>query len=238
VGRSSRRAYAFFTYPKQKQLTEIAEKRLSAIKEYAAFGAGFKIALRDLEIRGAGNLLGAQQHGHMEAVGYDLYVKLLNEAVLEEQGIPQEKKVECAADMREDAYLSKNYIPGAPQRMEMYKKIARIGVYEDYEDTLDELCDRFGEPPAAAVSLCKIALIRALGAKAGMKKIEERDGALRLVPEVINATAMTALANAFPKAQIRMVLGGEPALVCRPAPGKKIRMTDFATDLLTKYLSF
>ncbi len=238
VGRSSRRAYAFFTYPKQKQLTEIAEKRLSAIKEYAAFGAGFKIALRDLEIRGAGNLLGAQQHGHMEAVAYDLYVKLLNEAVLEEQGIPQEKKVECAADMREDAYLSKNYIPGAPQRMEMYKKIARIGVYEDYEDTLDELCDRFGEPPAAAVSLCKIALIRALGAKAGMKKIEERDGALRLVPDIVNAPAMTALANAFPKAQIRMVLGSEPALVCRSAPGKKIRMTDFALDLLTKYLKF
>ena len=238
VGRSSRRAYAFFTYPKQKQLTEIAEKRLSAIKEYAAFGAGFKIALRDLEIRGAGNLLGAQQHGHMEAVGYDLYVKLLNEAVLEEQGVPQEKKVECAADMREDAYLSKNYIPGAPQRMEMYKKIARIGVYEDYEDTIDELCDRFGEPPGAAVSLCKIALIRSLGAKAGMKKIEERDGAIRLVPEIVNAPAMTALANAFPKAQIRMVLGGEPALVCRPPQKMHGRMTDFALDLLTKYLSF
>ncbi len=238
VGRSSRRAYAFFTYPKQKQLTEIAEKRLSAIKEYAAFGAGFKIALRDLEIRGAGNLLGAQQHGHMEAVGYDMYVKLLNEAVLEEQGVKVEAKPECTADMKEDAYLPSSYIPGAPQRMEMYKKIARIELYEDYEDTLDELCDRFGEPPAAAVSLCKIALIRALGAKAGMKKIEERDGALRFVPETVNATAMTSLANAFPQAQIRMVLGGEPALVCRPNTKKKIRMTDFATDLLTKYLQF
>ena len=238
VGRSSRRAYAFFTYPKQKQLTEVAEKRLSAIKEYAAFGAGFKIALRDLEIRGAGNLLGAQQHGHMEAVGYDLYVKLLNEAVLEEQGIETEKKAECVADLREDAYLSKTYIPGAPQRMEMYKKIARIQLYEDYEDTLDELCDRFGEPPAAAVSLCKIALIRALGASAGMKKVEERDGALRLVPDVVNVPAMTSLGDAFPQCQIRMVLGGEPALVCRPNPKKKLRMTDFALDLLTKYLQF
>ena len=174
----------------------------------------------------------------MEAVGYDMYVKLLNEAVLEEQGIKEEPKAECAVDMREDAYLSASYIPGAPQRMEMYKKIARIGIYEDYEDTLDELCDRFGEPPAAAVSLCKIALIRALGAKAGMKKIEERDGALRFVPDTVDATAMTALANAFTDAQIRMVLGGEPALVCRPNAKKKLRMTDFATDLLTKYLQF
>ncbi len=236
VGRSSRRAYAFFTYPKQKQLTEIAEKRLSAIKEYAAFGAGFKIALRDLEIRGAGNLLGAQQHGHMEAVGYDLYVKLLNEAVLEEQGVVTPPKTECAADLREDAYLSKNYIPGAPQRMEMYKKIARIQLYEDFEDTLDELCDRFGEPPAAAVSLCKIALIRALGAKAGLKKIEERDGLVRLVPDTVNVPAMTTLADAFPKCQIRMILGGEPALGCRRPPNSKGRVTDFILDLVRKYL--
>ncbi len=235
VGRSNRRAYAFFTYPKQKQLTDIAEKRLSAIKEYAAFGAGFKIALRDLEIRGAGNLLGAQQHGHMEAVGYDLYVKLLNEAVLEEQGITPPLKAECAVDLRQDAFLSKAYIPGAPQRMEMYKKIARIQLCEDYEDILDELCDRFGEPPAAAVCLCKIALIRALGASSGLKKIEERDGAVRFVPDTVNIPAMTGLSDCFPKCQIRMALGGEPALVCRPAPGFRGRMTDFALDLITKY---
>ena len=236
VGRSSRRAYAFLTYPKQKQLTEIAEKRLSAIKEYAAFGAGFKIALRDLEIRGAGNLLGAQQHGHMESVGYDMYVKLLNEAVLEEQGETVTPRVECAADIRCDAYLSKAYIPSAPQRMEMYRKIARIEEYEDYEDILDELCDRFGEPPAASVNLCKIAYLRALGAKAGMKKIEERDGVLRLVPETVHPNALTALANAFPAAQIRMALGGESAVVCRIRKGA--RVVDFATELLTKYIQF
>ena len=236
VGRSSRRAYAFLTYPKQKQLTEIAEKRLSAIKEYAAFGAGFKIALRDLEIRGAGNLLGAQQHGHMEAVGYDMYVKLLNEAVLEEQGEAPEARVECAVDIRCDAYLSKAYIPAAPQRMEMYRKIARITEYEDYEDILDELCDRFGEPPSASVNLCKIAHLRALGAKAGMKKIEERDGILRLVPETVHPNALSALAAAFPAAQIRMALGGESAVVCRFKKGT--RVVDFATDLLTKYIQF
>lgn len=236
VGRSSRRAYAFLTYPKQKQLTEIAEKRLSAIKEYAAFGAGFKIALRDLEIRGAGNLLGAQQHGHMEAVGYDMYVKLLNEAVLEEQGETSAPRTECGVDIHCDAYLSKSYIPAAPQRMEMYRKIARIEEYEDYEDILDELCDRFGEPPAASVNLCKIAHLRALGAKTGMKKIEERDGVLRLVPETINPNALTALANAFPAAQIRMSLGGESAVVCRMKKGA--RAVDFATELLTKYIQF
>ena len=236
VGRSSRRAYAFFTYPKQKQLTEIAEKRLSAIREYAAFGAGFKIALRDLEIRGAGNLLGAQQHGHMEAVGYDMYVKLLNEAVLEEQGETPPVKQECTVDIRADAYLSKSYIPGSPQRMEMYKKIARIEEYADYEDILDELCDRFGEPPAAAVTLCKTALLRALGVKGGMKKIEERDGVLRLVPYTVNPTALTALSAAFPSSQLRMSLGTEPALVCRPRRGEKT--VDFAVELLNKYVQF
>ena len=234
VGRSSRRAYAFFTYPKNKQLSEVAERRLAAIKEYTAFGAGFKIALRDLEIRGAGNLLGAQQHGHMEAVGYDMYVKLLNEAVLEEQGQTPPPKVECTVDIRTDAFLAKNYIPGAPQRMEMYKKIARIEEYADYEDILDELCDRFGEPPSAAVSLCKCALLRGLGVKGGMKKIEEKDGALRLVPEIVNPTALTSLSNSFPGAQLRMILGAEPALVAKPKKGG--RLIDFAVELLTKYI--
>jgi len=234
VGRSSRRAYAFFTYPKNKQLSEVAERRLSAIKEYTAFGAGFKIALRDLEIRGAGNLLGAQQHGHMEAVGYDMYVKLLNEAVLEEQGQTPPPKVECAIDIRTDAFLAKNYIPGAPQRMEMYKKIARIEEYADYEDILDELCDRFGEPPSAAVSLCKCALLRGLGVKGGMKKIEEKDGVIRLVPQIVNPTALTSLSNSFPGAQLRMVLGSEPALLAKPKKGG--RLIDFAVELLTKYI--
>ena len=172
----------------------------------------------------------------MEAVGYDMYVKLLNEAVLEEQGEAPEARAECAVDIRCDAYLSKAYIPAAPQRMEMYRKIARITEYEDYEDILDELCDRFGEPPSASVNLCKIAYLRALGATAGMKKIEERDGILRLVPETIHPNALSALAAAFPAAQIRMALGGESAVVCRFKKGT--RVVDFATDLLTKYIQF
>ena len=165
-----------------------------------------------------------------------MYVKLLNEAVLEEQGEAPAPKQECAVDIRADAYLSKSYIPSSPQRMEMYKKIARIEEYADYEDILDELCDRFGEPPAAAVTLCRTSLLHALGVQGGMKKIEERDGILRLVPYTVNPTALTALSNAFPSAQIRMSLGGEPALLCRPRKGEK--MLDFATDLLTKYIQF
>ena len=170
----------------------------------------------------------------MEAVGYDMYVKLLNEAVLEEQGQTPPPKVECTVDIRTDAYLANNYIPGAPQRMEMYKKIARIEEYADYEDILDELCDRFGEPPSAAVSLCKCALLRALGDKAGMKKVEERDGLIRFVPEVVNPVALTSLSNCFTGTQIRMVLGSEPALTVKPK--KAGRVIDFAIELLTKYI--
>ncbi len=236
VGRSSRRAYAYFTYPPRKMLTEIAEKRLSAVKEYAAFGAGFKIALRDLEIRGAGNILGAEQHGHLDAVGYDLYIKLLDEAVLEEKGEAIPKPKECAVSIAVDAYLPKSYIKAAPQRMEMYKRIAHIQNYEDYEDVLDEICDRYGDAPAAAMNLIRISLIRAMGIQAGFTKIEERDGTLNLYPETVNPTALTLLAKEFPLAGIRMSLGSVPFATCRIKKGQKT--IAFATDLLTKYIQF
>ena len=233
VGRSGRRAYAYFTYKKNKNLTEIADKRLSAIKEYAQFGAGFRIALRDLEIRGAGNLLGAEQHGHMEAVGYDLYMKLLNEAVLEEKGEELPKKVECAVDIQADAYLSKNYLPFAPQRMDLYKKIARITTEEDYEDLIDELCDRFGEPGSPAVNLCKIALIRAKASHAGLKKVIERNGSLQLIPEEIDAAAITALSERYPLSRIKVNLGAEPSVSCQMP--KNVRNTDFIMELIETY---
>lgn len=234
VGRSSRRAYAYFTYRPQKNLSDVAQKRLSAIKEYAAFGAGFKIALRDLEIRGAGNLLGAEQHGHLDAVGYDLYVKLLNEAVLEEKGEKIEKKAECAVDFRCDCYLPKNYIVSEGQRMELYKRIARIGSSADYEDALDELCDRFGEPPAAAVNLLRASLTRALGMQCGLKKVEEAGDELRLIPEVMNPGEMTELAGAFPKLGLRVRLSGVPYLACRLKSGTNA--PNLATEILEKYL--
>ena len=233
VGRSGRRAYAYFTYRKNKELTEVAEKRLSAIKEYAEFGAGYKIALRDLEIRGAGNLLGAEQHGHMEAVGYDLYMKLLSEAVIEEKGEIVEKPAECAVDLRLDAYLPKSYIPSSPQRMEIYKKLARIGSEDDYEDMIDELCDRFGEPPTTAMNLCRIALIRALGANSGITKIDERDGAVRLFPAEPDPAAITRVADEYPRGTVRAVPGNPLSLICRVPRGMKT--VDFVTGLLKKY---
>ena len=172
VGRSERQAYAYFTYRPGKALSETAEKRLTAIKEYAEFGAGFKIALCDLEIRGAGNLLGAEQHGYIDSVGYDLYVKLLSEAVLEEQGVIPEKKCESVVDMKLSAHLPESYIKSAGQRMEMYKKISLILTPEDEADITDELIDRYGDMPRAVERLLAVALTKALCEKVGIERVE------------------------------------------------------------------
>ena len=218
-----------------KQLSEIADKRLRAMKEYAAFGAGFKIALRDLEIRGAGNLLGSQQHGHMEAVGYDMYIKLLEEAVLEEKGEEKKVREDCSVNVRADAYLPKGYIRDSAQRMEMYRKIARIQREEDFSDMIDELCDRFGEPPRAAMNLCRIALVRGLGISAGMKKVEERERELVLTSERPDLAAVRKLNEKYPGA-VRMTLGQIPAITVKKPRGKQI--IDFLCDLLTEYIQF
>ena len=178
VGRSERQAYAYFTYRPGKALSEVAEKRLSAIKEYAEFGAGFKIALCDLEIRGAGNLLGAQQHGYIDSVGYDLYVKLLNEAVLEERGETKEKKAEAQIDMKISAHIPDSYIPSQAGRMETYKKISLITCPEDAADILDEIIDRYGEPPRVVERLLEVALMKAICEELGFSKVECRDGQL------------------------------------------------------------
>ncbi len=236
VGRSSTRAYAYFTYKKGKTLTEVAEKRLAAIREYAEFGAGFRIALRDLEIRGAGNLLGAEQHGHMEAVGYDMYMKLLEEAVIEEKGEEVKQPLpECAVDVRCDAYLSKSYIASAPQRMDMYKRIARVETKADYNDIIDELCDRYGEPNSAAVNLCRIAWIRAMGRGVGFTKIEEKDGVIKLYTNQINAGAVQRLALAYPTLGVKVMLGQNPYILLKAK--KNVRNTEFLLELLQKYSS-
>ncbi|MBR7033591.1 MAG: transcription-repair coupling factor [Clostridia bacterium] len=236
VGRSGRRAYAYFTYRKNKSITDIAEKRLSAIKEYAEFGAGYKIALRDMEIRGAGNLLGAEQHGHMEAVGYDLYMKLLSEAVVEEKGETLPLKKECAVSVNLDAYLSKEYIPSAPQRMEIYKKLARISCDEDAEDMIDELCDRFGEPGRVAMNLVRIALIRAKGSDLGITKIEEREGAVRFFPDEIDPAGIMRLSETMPRGYVRILPGNPPFFTCRLTKGAEI--AGFITDILNKLESY
>lgn len=178
VGRSERQAYAYFTYRPGKALTEIAEKRLSAIKEYAEFGAGFKIALCDLEIRGAGNLLGAQQHGYIDSIGYDLYVKLLNEAVLEERGIKKSERPESQIDMKVSAYIPDSYISTSAGRMEMYKKISLISCPEDESDIADEFMDRYGTMPRQVERLLEVALMKAMAEECGITKIEAKDNNL------------------------------------------------------------
>ncbi len=184
VGRSGRRAYAYFTYRKGKALSEVSTKRLEAIREYTEFGAGFRVALRDMEIRGTGDLLGARQHGHLDAVGYDMYIKILESAVLEEEGkSAPPPPPECAVDIRADAFLPQSYIGSGSHRMEMYKKIARIENTEDMNDICDELIDRFGDPPVPAMNLLKIALLRGIGRRAGIKSLDEREGALEIRTE-------------------------------------------------------
>ena len=183
VGRSERQAYAYFTYRQGKALSEVAEKRLAAIREYAEFGAGFRIALCDLEIRGAGNLLGAEQHGYIDSVGYDLYVKLLNEAVAEAQGRPIEKKAEATVDIRVNAHIPESYISTSAERMDMYKKISLITSPEDERDIADELMDRFGEMPKAVERLLTVSLVRAVCEWVGIKRVEARGGVLTFYSE-------------------------------------------------------
>ena len=195
VGRSHRRAYAFFTYRKGKELSDIASKRLSAIRDFAEFGAGFKIAMRDLEIRGAGNLLGAEQHGHLDAIGYDLYIKLLNEAVLEERGIETKHGYETKISVSENAYLPKDYVESSTVRMELYKKIAHIETVEDKKDVENEITDRFGKMPPEAKILTTVAIIKAYASRARLKRVEQLKGEVRLYPEEICLPALVDISR-------------------------------------------
>ncbi|MBQ6430269.1 MAG: transcription-repair coupling factor [Oscillospiraceae bacterium] len=174
VGRSSRHAYAYLTFRRGKVLTEVAEKRLNAIRDYAEFGSGFKIAMRDLEIRGAGNLLGAAQSGHLISVGYDMYLKLLEEAVLEERGETPVEEVNCTADLDVTANIDKAFVPSGEQRMDLYRRMAAIRSQEDADELLDEIVDRYGDPPKGAMNLIAIALLRARAAAAGISDISQK----------------------------------------------------------------
>ena len=194
IGRSTRRAYAYLTFRTGKVLSEVASKRLTAIKEYVEFGSGFKIAMRDLEIRGAGNLLGPEQSGYMMSVGYDMYLKLLNDAVLEQQGKAAEIRPECAADLTVSAYIPDGYVPQARQRMDLYRRIAAVRTAEDSGELLDELIDRFGEPPKAVTALLEVALLRAAAAEAGICDITQKGRQLVFrFTERVHAPSLIAL---------------------------------------------
>ena len=179
VGRSNRMAYAFLMYRRDKLLREVAEKRLAAIREFTDLGSGFKIAMRDLEIRGAGNLLGAEQHGHMEAVGYDLYCKMLNEAVKHLKGELEEEPYTTTVDLNVDAFIPASYIPNEYQKLDIYKRIASIENEEEMDDMLEELIDRFGDVPRKVQQLLHIALLKALAHQAYVVSVEQKGDVIK-----------------------------------------------------------
>jgi len=185
VGRSNRNAYAFLMYRRNKMLKEDAEKRLHAIREFTELGSGVKIAMRDLEIRGAGNLLGAQQSGHMEAVGYDLYCKMLNEAVQEAKGRPQVAEFETTIDIAVDAFIPETYIPEEGQKLDIYKRIAGIENEDEADDMIGELIDRFGEPPRSVTNLVGVSLLKAAAHQAYISEIKQmgREIQIMLYPQ-------------------------------------------------------
>ncbi|MEE0799790.1 MAG: transcription-repair coupling factor [Gemmiger sp.] len=208
VGRSNRKAYAYFTFQRDKVLTEVAAKRLSAIREFTSFGSGFRIAMRDLQIRGAGNLLGHSQHGHMEAVGYELYVKMLNQAIAAARGEPAAPdKSDCLLDITVDAYLPEEYIPDASGRIEAYKRIAAINTREDAEDVLDELIDRYGDPPRSVQGLVDVSLVRVTAARAGIVEIVQKGDRLILYSDVVGPTQLGGMMDAFPHRVVYNAVG-------------------------------
>ncbi|MDD6611892.1 MAG: transcription-repair coupling factor [Clostridiales bacterium] len=236
VGRSARHAFAYFTFQRGKTLSDISQKRLSAVREFAEFGSGFKIAMRDLEIRGAGNVLGAEQSGHLMNVGYDLYLKLLEEAVLEEKGEKPRTSTDCTIELLVNANLPEKYVADSGQRVDLYRRIAAIHTESDRADLLDELIDRFGEPPASAVALCDIALLRANAAAQGITEIRQQDGRILMTwaKEDTDLRRMAALCGSRQfKGRLLLNAGEQPYLSLRMKP--KERPMQLARELVQIY---
>lgn len=209
VGRSNRLAYAYFTYRKDKVITEVAEKRLEAIKEFTEFGSGFKIAMRDLEIRGAGNLLGAEQHGHIDAIGYDMYLKLLDEAIRNLKGEISEEKPNTTIDIKISAYIDQEYIEDENQRLEMYKKISSIETKKDVDDIIDELIDRFKEYPKPVEALIDVAYLKALAGSVNITEISEKGSSIILKFKDANSINMEIVDNLIKEYKGSLMFSGQ-----------------------------
>ncbi len=220
VGRSPRRAYAYFCFRRGRELSEIASKRLEAIRQFTEFGSGFKIAMRDLEIRGAGSILGGEQHGNMEAVGYDMYLKLLADAVNEENGIETHEEMCCTVDLNISAHIPEYYIESLSARLGIYKRIADIRDDSDASDVIDELCDRFGEPPRAVMGLIEIALLRSRAAACGITEITGTPITTVLHTVKIDEETAAKLSAEF-QDNFTVSLIGEPQYVIRHSGGMK-----------------
>ena len=231
VGRSSRRAYAYLTFRRGKSVSEVAQKRLEAMHEFTEFGSGFRIAMRDMEIRGAGNLLGAQQHGHMDAVGYDLYLRLLADAVAMQKGeIPErEEDADCLIDLPVSAHIPETYIPSTANRLEIYHRIADIRTKEDSLDVYDELIDRFGEPPAAVQGLIDVALLRHMAAAHGIYEIKQNERTLMLMQKTLDVAMGARMHKALP-GRVMFSAGAKPYFAV------KLNSGDHALDVLREAL--
>ena len=228
VGRSPRRAYAYFCFRRNVQLSDVASKRLEAIREFTEFGSGFKIAMRDLEIRGAGSILGGEQHGNMEAVGYDMYLKLLSQAVNEENGQPETEDMPCTVDLNISAHIPESYIESLPARLGIYKRIAAIRTDDDVSDIIDELCDRFGEPPQAVMGLIDVAILRSKAAAADICEITGNANTAILHINSIKPEAVAKLSEHF-GSRFSLNAASTPVYTVRMRAGQK--MSDLAAEL-------
>ena len=228
VGRSPRRAYAYFCFTQNKQLSDVAAKRLEAIREYTEFGSGFKIAMRDLEIRGAGSILGGEQHGNMESVGYDMYLKLLSQAINQENGAEAEDDIPCTVDLNISAHIPESYISSLPARLGIYKRIAAIRTDEDSSDVIDELCDRFGEPPKAVMGLIDIALLRSKAAKAKIYEITANGNTAFLHINSIESEVMSKISAHFGN-RFLLKMADKPVYTVKL--NKNQKLSDFINEL-------
>ena len=233
IGRSNRTAYAFLMYRRNMMLKETAEKRLSAIREYTDLGSGFKIAMRDLELRGAGNLLGAEQHGHMNAVGYDLYCKMLSEAVKEAKGIQTMEDFETTIDLNMDAFIPDSYIGNEYQKLDIYKRIAAIETRQDYDDMLEELLDRFGEMPKAVLNLLAIARMKALAHRAYVTEIKQTGADMRITlyeKARLDPAGIPAILAKYRRG-LQFKAEQEPKFLLTPVGNTLEALTEFLTEV-------
>lgn len=231
VGRSPRRAYAYFCFTQNKQLSDVASKRLEAIRQYTEFGSGFKIAMRDLEIRGAGSILGGEQHGQMEAVGYDMYLKLLSDAVNKENGVEITDDIPCTVDLNISAHIPESYITSLPARLGIYKRIAAIRSNDDASDVIDELCDRFGDPPKAVMGLIDIALLRNKAARSRIYEITSSGNVAFLHINSIESEVMANLSKHFGN-RFMLKMAEKPVYTIKLKSNQNL--SEFISELIAK----